>query len=493
MATRTRTGSKDLQALISKFKTGYTLQHTGGGHYRVVGPGGEYVEHNGKVLSLSGTAHGGRAINNMEAQLKAANVLQGTERRAPSRTLTAEERERRAIGKRAAVAERTRRVTERNSQLRERLAPLLKPLGTTEQRGFLSDLAYVGVTVAREQQKTHTHDLLASSVQRLLNGDNISDPYIEVWSGLAEKLEQTEDVQETFFALLRDARGLPQQVVPSKDRAGSLDEADWPFEMRLLELAALFADNAYQRPPDWPFIRRSAASFDERLVGAIDVAQRHRGSAFAILDGQQRFEMMKLVGKQTVWAAVYQGFDLQEEARFFLHKNKDKKAIHPYWTYRAQLTSGDQETAEITRLVESFGYRIWMTSAAHEEQNISAISALENAFRRKTPSNETTLRPLLQVLKNSTFGRASGQSTNMITGLSLFFRYYDPTEVELDHLQERISERGVPWLIGAARETGAGNSLGGALTAVLVNEYNRGIAKARKLDPKKQQPSRRGR
>jgi hypothetical protein len=203
---------------------------------------------------------------------------------------------------------------------------------------------------------------------------------------------------------------------------------------------------------------------------------------------------MKLVGKQTVWAAVYQGFDLQEEARFFLHKNKDKKAIHPYWTYRAQLTSGDEETAEVTRLVESFGYRIWMTSATnHEEQNISAISALEQAHRRKTPSGETTLRPLLQVLKNSTFGRTSGQNTNMIGGLSLFFRYYDPAEVELEHLQDRISERGVPWIIGAARESGVGNSLGGAVTGVLVNEYNRGVEKGRKLDPKKQQPARRGR
>ena len=485
------TGSPELNELIREFKQGYTLERTGGGHYRVRDPQGNYVEHNGKVLSLTGTAHGGRAINNIEAQLKAANVLKGTERR-PQRQATPEERERRAEAKRAAATERTRRQTERNNQLRKRLTPLLAPLGTTEQRGFQSDLAHVAVTVAREQKKTHTHDLLASSIQRLLNGDNISDPYIEIWDGLAEKLEQTDDLQGTFFEMLRDAKGLPQQVVPSKDRRGSLDEADWPFEMRLLEIAALFADNAYQRPPVWPFIRRGAASFDERLVGAIDVAQRGRGATFAILDGQQRFEMMKLVGKQTVWAAVYQGFDLQEEARFFLHKNKDKKAIHPYWTYRAQLTSGDEETAEITRLVESFGYRIWMTSATnHEEQNISAISALEQAFRRKTPSGETTLRPLLQVLKNSTFGRTSGQNTNMISGLSLFFRYYSDEEVDHKHLQERIAERGVPWLIGAARETGFGNSLGGALTTVIVNEYNRGIEKGLKLDPKKQQPGKR--
>lgn len=478
-----KTGSKDLSSLQSRFKKGYTLKHTGGGHYRVLNARGEYVEHNGKVLSLSGTAHGGRALNNIEAQLKSAGVFKGEQsERRQRNAVSTEERARKAEQMRVAGAERSRVAAERSDKLRERLADVLIPVGGPEMPGVQADVAYIASQITRQNDNPVTVDLLAPTLSRLFNDGNISNKYMGALEAVADRLEQAEDVQETFFELVREARGLPQQVVPTKDRKGSLDEADWPFEMRLLPLEALFADGRYQRPPHWQFVRRSAASFDERLVGAIDVSERSRGATFAVLDGQQRMEMMKLVGKKTVWAAVYSGFDVNEEARFFLHKNRDKKAIHPYYTYRAKLTSGDPETAAITKIVESFGYKVSVVSAAHGEENISAISSLEEAYRRKNPDGAETLTQTLRTLKASTFGRPSGQNTNMIRGVSYLFAFFRDEELDLEHLHERIGERGVPWMVGAAREGQVGNSLMGSLTRVLIQEYNRGLPRNEKLN-----------
>src|SRR5262245_2473755 len=116
--------------------------------------------------------------------------------------------------------------------------------------------------------------------------------------------------------MVRGARGLPLDRVEVRFTD---DDGEWPFRVERLPLAACFADPAYQRPANWSFVRSSAARYDPTLVGTIDVAQRGPGS-YAILDGQQRSEIVKLVGKETIWASIYVRLDAASEARFFLHK-----------------------------------------------------------------------------------------------------------------------------------------------------------------------------
>ena len=489
-STVERTGSKELDELLRQFKKGYTLKKTRGGHYRVLNARGEYVQKpDGKALTLTGTAHGGRAINNMTADLKNAGVLRGTATQRSKSAVSAEERERRSERMKEAVAERTRKATERSDKLRERLTKVLKPVGGVEMPGTQADLAYIASHFSRQNGNPATVDLIQPALSSLLKGNTIGNKYGGLVEKTVEELEKTNGDPDVFFQLVREARGLPQQIVKSKDRKGSLDEADWPFEMRLLEIAALFADNKYQRPPDWPFIRRNAASFDERLVGAIDVSERGRGATFAVLDGQQRMEMMKLVGKHTVWAAVYTGMDVSEEARFFLHKNKDKKAIHPYYTYQARITSGDPDMIEITRIVEQYGYKISIVSAAHDAKNISAIAALEEAYRRKDIDDRETLSRTLRTLKATTFGRPAGQSNSMIRGLAYLLSFFRDEEIDLEHLHAVIADRGVPWITGAAREERMGGHLMGTVARVILDEYNRGLQRSEKLNASRIDPS----
>jgi hypothetical protein len=217
-------------------------------------------------------------------------------------------------------------------------------------------------------------------------------------------------------------------------------------------------------------------TFDESLVGTIDVSERRKGAVFAILDGQSRFEMCRLVGKKTIWASIYSGLDLASEARFFLHKNRDKKAIHPYYTFRARIAAQDSDAMEIEKIVKRNGYVISLTSANEKTPNaISAISAVQEAFERTGEMGES-LTPTLEVLRESTLGQPHGQGHILIRGVAILFQKYEQ-RIDRDRLKKVLLQQSPELLQSRARENGrrtTGNAAQ-AMSRLLIDEYNRGI------------------
>jgi hypothetical protein len=468
-----QTGSKTLDQLAGQFKAGYKLERTGGGHYRVRDRHGNFVETpDGKVLSLTGTAHGGRQANNMRAQLKSAGVLKGTEtrRRKPTRGFTDEDRRK----GRESLALRARNRQEVVDKLHDRLMEALKPVGGVGQRGAVADLGLIGSLLTRQNGSTPiTPDLVSASATRVIHRQWVDAKYQEIWNKLAERLESAEDVHEEWFGLVRQARGLPDEALVE---VGKPVEGDWPFRVELLPIEAFVVDHGYQRPVSWPFVRSHAARFDESLVGTIDVSERRKGAVFAILDGQSRFEMCRLVGKKTIWASIYSGLDLASEARFFLHKNRDKKAIHPYYTFRARIAAQDSDAMEIEKIVKRNGYVISLTSANEKTPNaISAISAVQEAFERTGEMGES-LTPTLEVLRESTLGQPHGQGHILIRGVAILFQKYEQ-RIDRDRLKKVLLQQSPELLQSRARENGrrtTGNAAQ-AMSRLLIDEYNRGI------------------
>jgi hypothetical protein len=471
------TGSKELDQLVAQFKRGYTLERTSGGHYRVRDRQGKFVEINGKTLSLSGTAHGGRILQNMRAQLKSAGVLQGTAVRKPARK-TAKNPGPGLEKMREANAARDRRRSLEAKALFKRFETTLKPVGGVTARGVTSDLGYIGAMFAREQGLPDaTPDLYTQSAYRMLHegGQWVDPKYSAIWRKLAEELENATDVSERYFELVRKARGLPEEIIV----VGKPAEGDWPFEVKLLPIEALLIDHDYQRPPDWAFVRKTARTFDESLVGTIDVAERRRGALFAVLDGQQRYEMCRLVGKKTIWASVYRGLDKMSEARFFLHKNKDKKAIHPFYTFRARMAAGDDVAIELNRIAIKLGYRLTFQSAneAHPEQ-ISAISALEETHGRKLPDGREALTPTLSVLKQSTWGMHHGQNHVLLRALGIVFQEKGD-KIDEGRLAGVLRAATPEMLLNRAREdarySSANTNTAYAMARLIVGDYDRGL------------------
>jgi hypothetical protein len=350
----------------------------------------------------------------------------------------------------------------------------LKPVGGVGQRGAVADLGLIGSLLTRQNGSTPiTPDLVAASATRVIHRQWVDAKYQEIWNKLAERLESAEDVHEEWFGLVRQARGLPDEALVE---VGKPVEGDWPFRVELLPIEAFVVDHGYQRPVSWPFVRSHAARFDESLVGTIDVSERRKGAVFAILDGQSRFEMCRLVGKKTIWASIYSGLDLASEARFFLHKNRDKKAIHPYYTFRARIAAQDSDAMEIEKIVKRNGYVISLTSANEKTPNaISAISAVQEAFERTGEMGES-LTPTLEVLRESTLGQPHGQGHILIRGVAILFQKYEQ-RIDRDRLKKVLLQQSPELLQSRARENGrrtTGNAAQ-AMSRLLIDEYNRGI------------------
>lgn len=475
--------SKELSELQRRFKPGYTVEQAKGGHFRVLDPDGEPVRINGKPFMLPSSPHGGRATKNAEAALIRLGVLKQSHSGSyvPMDPELARERRQRGVAK--TLANRQANRQREAKALKLRLDPIVERAGGWKQPGNISDLAHLGAEIARERGEiAMTPDLLTSSATRVRDTAWVEQQYQAVWNALAERIEEAEDPIEAYYTLLRKARHLPgkDELVVSQLR---LIDGEWPFEVVKLELEQLFVDHSYQRPPAWPFIRKTAATFDETLVGAIDVSER-AGGKHAIMDGQLRYEAMRLIGKKTCWAAVYLGLNQAAEARFFLRKNRDRKAVHTYWTFRAQVIAGEEEAIAIEKIVKSYGYRIFMTSAggAHDERNISAIAACQDAYRRSSETRKECLSPTLAVMKASTFGRKQGQASTLIRGLGRFFQLND--EVELEKLSGAIlSSPGPEWLLGKARDEagGSGSAQMPAMARVLTNLYNKEVGAKQRL------------
>ena len=265
-------------------------------------------------------------------------------------------------------------------------------------------------------------------------------------------------------------------------------ELDWPYTVELLPFDRLLVDWGYQRPVKWTFVRKEASRFDPTLVGTIDVAERHRGEQFAILDGQQRVEICKLVEKTTIWASVYRGLDTASEARFFLKKNKDRNAMHPYYTFNARVTANDPEALEIQRIVKEFGYVLSITAPKMNmyENHIAGIAAVEDSYTRKRPDGSDALTPTLATLKATTLGRTGGQNSVLIRGLAALYQDYGPDQLNDAVVRETLSELGPELVVGRARDAarGSGGSATKALRGVLQSEYNRRVGREGKRLPR---------
>ena len=483
--------SKEMKELRRRFKRGYFFEATSktSNELHVVNPDGEYVARNGSSapIALHQTPRSG-AWRIYERDLMEAGVLKPPRTKTPQKKRT-EDQEKRAAALRQMVLDRSKRRQVEAQALRDRLQAALEPVGGLELPGMPADLAWVGAWISRERgdERLLTPDLTQGSIHRLIHGGWIETRYQEIWNEIARRLEETDDSVDVWFTLVRQARGLPEEAMQIRVRPPSDADSEWPFVVELLPVEALVVDHDYQRPVPWPFVRKLASTYDESLVGTIDVAERRRGAVFAILDGQLRFEASKLVGKTTVWASIYSGLDKASEARFFLHKNKDRKVVHPYYTFRARVVAAEPAALEIEKIVSKFGYKLAIGGAkpgTSLEKNISAIAAVEKAYEYKRPDkNLDCLTPALETLKASTLGMEYGQSNVLIRGLARLFSAYADDEIDRKHLERVIAESGPTLLLSRARETArhSGGNAENYMARELVNTYNRGLTRDTKL------------
>lgn len=472
-----RPSDKDLVALGRTFKQGYRWDRSGGGHFRILDPDDRLVEHRGRPISVSSNPSPG-SLRAFKEQIEEAKIVRGSGVR-----INEEGQKRQIDAMREANKARVQIRQTQANELRDRYETVFEKMGGLDTPGIANDLGRVAALLTRgapleEGRRIKTPDLLAQNAYRVVQGNWVEPEYAYIWHTLIERLEGAPDPVGEWYTLVRDARGLPSDTVELRVPKDALDE--WPFRVELLPLEALLVDrDHYQRPVSWAFVRREAARYDPSLVGTIDVAQRSP-SRFAVLDGQQRGEIVRLVGKTSIWASIYIGLDLQSEARFFLRKNRDRKTMHPYYTFRAMLSSGDEEANAINALVEKHGFKLAIGAPTTERStNIAAIAGVTQAYKRKLPDGTSALDPALSLIKTM-IGYEHAQSALMIRGLATTIA--ESPDLDLALLERVLADTSPAVILGRAREIKRNTSTSGeqAVVNVVMNDYNRAKRTRRK-------------
>lgn len=360
---------------------------------------------------------------------------------------------------------------ERSGVLKKEMDKWVDALGGWDAHGIKTDLATMAVYLGSDVDLGY----MQASISMLCTQGTMGDPAYAALTLVNDEFKRAglRKVQPTYVDMLRAAHG--HDVLSTGD--------DWPFVVQLVSINKLFADETYQRPLHDAFIRELLIKFDERLVGTIDVSQRAGGKS-AILDGRQRVETMKKLGKSACWCSIYTGMTVPQEAAFFYHKNRDRKQMAYWYAFRARLLSGDPTAGLISEIVTADGFSMGVVT--DHKTVIGAVRAVEDVYGLVTDLWPNTLTPTLQMVKSVFNGRTNSLDGSLLRGLGRFFQLYGKREIQWRHFEDSLRALGPQLVLGRARDrednTNTGGKIGMAVASTLVEIHNTGLARGERLD-----------
>ncbi len=259
------------------------------------------------------------------------------------------------------------------------------------------------------------------------------------------------------------------------DRANSLDTP--PADPSVPEVyidaitvAEMFVDTSYQRELDKPRARAMAKTWDRRLVGVLDVADRGRGSLarYAVINGQHRAEAARLINPDMALVAnVHTGLTVADEARLFHEIDAKTRRLTTWDRWRSRRAAADPTVAAIEDIVAEVGLSV---AEAAKDGAIRCTSTLERIHRT---GGKLLLGNTLRLIVEVWGPRLDAVDAPLVAGVALILRSY---EQQLDH--DRFAEvlvdlapRQVKARAMALKETEKGQN--GALVAlVMIGAYN---------------------
>lgn len=462
MSPVTQPRSKILKEILQDLKPGHELVPDGKSHYKVLDPHGELVRlANGQAVTLPSTPSPSNR-ENIRAQLNAAGILEtAAQRRGRPQRGNGDPDLR---GAQAEAQARGRETEERAKALYRRFDAWVPKIGGWEAQSMAADLARIAHMLSPGVGIKN----LTPAASEFRNGAVPIRSALDAFEKVTEKVEEAENPRLGWFDLVREAVGVsPGTLEPGED---------WPFRIELLPIDDnLIVDDKYQRPVDKAFVRRITLAFDERLVGAIDVSSRGRGK-YAIIDGQQRKTAALSAGKTTIFCAIYTGMTLAEEAQMFFHKNRDRKAMHPFYHYRARLVAGDSVISEVDRIIAKTGWKVGFSSLV--PNTITAVVSVEEAFALASDVREECLTPTLEILAKLWKGRTADRDARLIRGFARFFRVYSDQEIQWRHWEESLAAQGPMLVLGRATDMQMATRSSGQRGAVGSHSAGQGVAHA---------------
>lgn len=244
-------------------------------------------------------------------------------------------------------------------------------------------------------------------------------------------------------------------------------------ELEILRVSDLHVDSHVQRTLNDAWASKLAEKWDPHKIGVFKVSRRESG-LLAVLDGQhRRSAMLKLdKGGEEVFALVYKGLTVVEEAQIFLRDNVDNVKPNSIDIFRLQVAAEEPTAVEINQVLRDHGLHVSQALDAH---GIAAVGALRWVHER----GGTVLVDLVLTLIENTWGGGvrSAREANILKGLAYLYMATKGQKLDLEALAHKLGSSTNPsQLLGRARtfKDASGNALYKEVANVALSTYNKG-------------------
>lgn len=146
---------------------------------------------------------------------------------------------------------------------------------------------------------------------------------------------------------------------------------------REIPLGNLVIDSDYQREINESAIQRIVNSFDANKFEPPTVNERSK-SAFALIDGQHRYEVARRLSMPTMTCRVIK-VDHAMEAKLFVELNRNRIWVTPVARFKAELAAGNPAAAEIKECAATRGLTI---AGSSNGTSVAAVTALQKVYAR---------------------------------------------------------------------------------------------------------------
>jgi len=217
---------------------------------------------------------------------------------------------------------------------------------------------------------------------------------------------------------------------------------------RKLSVSDLLVAEAYQRTIVPAQVRRITKALDQDAFGSLTVGERQDGTLW-VVDGLQRLTAARQLGIAAVPCDVFQSTGPEHEARVFRLKNKHRTNVSAIALFRAQLTEGDPQSAEIAGVIRSAGLRLVLSEGGKNTwPDVKAVRSVERAYGRVGSEGLATV---FRILSEAWAGEKDALQGDMIDGLAMFIKRH--SEFDEQRLIDKLKTRSVAGVLRAADAT----------------------------------------
>lgn len=239
-------------------------------------------------------------------------------------------------------------------------------------------------------------------------------------------------------------------------------------DVRLLPVGRLKVDKTYQRKLDENWVNQLSDVWKPAMAGVLLVSSRENGE-MVVLDGQHRLAAVrKLLAdhagvSESLWAEVYFGLSVEEEAAIFMGRNT-QKAVHMIDRFRARVTAGEPTAVRINAILKAHG-TTWDYNSSKGYACIGVLEKVDGWGKL-----DSAVRIIEEAWPNGTFASFK-RKRQVVEGMGIFVlaaqgRTGFATETAIERFKQRVNVKG---LLETARNDN------------LVTSVNQSVIVARKL------------